>query len=60
MLLHRMSRRNCGGALSGKSHGLRKINNLIATFDLFYRILVLMEWMVGYGFGRPCSIHDEE
>lgn len=24
------------------------------------RLLVLMEWMVGYGLGRPSSIHDEE
>ncbi|KAM5544387.1 hypothetical protein V8D89_002047 [Ganoderma adspersum] len=23
-------------------------------------ILVLLEWMLGYGFGRPCSIHDED
>ncbi|PIL25452.1 transcription factor [Ganoderma sinense ZZ0214-1] len=23
-------------------------------------ILMLLEWMQGYGFGRPCSIHDED
>ncbi|KAM5544144.1 hypothetical protein V8D89_002193 [Ganoderma adspersum] len=23
-------------------------------------ILVLLEWMMGYSFGRPCSIHDED
>ena len=26
----------------------------------FCRILVLMEWVTGYGLGRPSSIHDEE
>ena len=26
----------------------------------FCRILVLLEWISGYGLGRPCSIHDEE
>ena len=26
----------------------------------FYRVLVLMEWVTGYGLGRPSSIHDEE
>ncbi|KAM5544389.1 hypothetical protein V8D89_002049 [Ganoderma adspersum] len=23
-------------------------------------VLVFMEWLLGYGFGRPCSIHDED
>lgn len=30
---------------------------LTFTFD---RILVLLEWMISYGLGRPSSIHDEE
>ncbi len=55
-----MLRRNCGGELSGKSLVLEMLNNLIVVVNLFYRILVLLEWMIGYGFGRPCSIHDEE
>ena len=29
------------------------------TFALF-RLLVLLEWMISYGLGRPCSIQDEE
>ena len=33
--------------------------DLKLTFDLC-RTLVLLEWTAGYGFGRPCSIHDEE
>ena len=38
----------------------RTRTGLIKSVDLCSRILVLLEWMLGYGLGRPCSIHDEE
>ena len=39
---------------------LSTVRNITVTFRPFLRILLLLEWMLGYGFGRPCSIHDEE